>query len=318
MAIQLRRGSYADFDPNKMLAGELAVVTSGDPASNTGRTLYVCFAPGIVKRIVSYEDFENELSAATEEIQEAFTGDIQAKIAACTAAITAANNAQASANEAAEAANAAAEAASAYILGDISNKTVTFSEADARENLSTGESTATLFGKIKKFFSDLKTVAFTGSYADLSGKPALGEAAGLNTANNLTTNVEGYLLDARQGKALNDKYDELNTKMTVTDITSAFTSGNNVVVDKAFKFGNVIFVNGQIKSGQAAGWITATTITSIYKPIATINCSLGVSGFNEGSTSAYLRIGNNGVLNGYVAIGLNNPLSWSAVYLCNV
>lgn len=214
MAIQLRRGSYADFDPNKMLAGELAVVTSGDPASNTGRTLYVCFAPGIVKRIVSYEDFENELSAATEEIQEAFTGDIQAKIAACTAAITAANNAQASANEAAEAANAAAEAASAYILGDISNKTVTFSEADARENLSTGESTATLFGKIKKFFSDLKTVAFTGSYADLSGKPALGEAAGLNTANNLTTNVEGYLLDARQGKALNDKYDELNTKMS--------------------------------------------------------------------------------------------------------
>ena len=32
-----------------------------------------------------------------------------------------------------------------------------------------------LFGKIKKFFSDLKTVAFTGSYTDLSNKPTIPE-----------------------------------------------------------------------------------------------------------------------------------------------
>ena len=45
----------------------------------------------------------------------------------------------------------------------------TFTEASTRANIASGESFATILGKIKKFFSDLKTVAFTGAYADLSG-----------------------------------------------------------------------------------------------------------------------------------------------------
>ena len=47
----------------------------------------------------------------------------------------------------------------------------TFTEASARVNIASGETLSTLFGKIKKFFADLKTVAFTGSYTDLSNKP---------------------------------------------------------------------------------------------------------------------------------------------------
>lgn len=106
--------------------------------------------------------------------------------------------------------------------------TVSFTEALERENIKSGESCATIFGKIKKFFTDLKTVAFTGSYTDLSNKPeivnnlaetsagkvldarqgkALDEAK-LNKAdvvNNLVTTEEGKALDARQGKALNEK-----------------------------------------------------------------------------------------------------------------
>lgn len=47
----------------------------------------------------------------------------------------------------------------------------TFDEATTRENIASGDSLSTLFGKIKKFFTDLKAVAFSGSYSDLSGVP---------------------------------------------------------------------------------------------------------------------------------------------------
>lgn len=55
--------------------------------------------------------------------------------------------------------------------GNASDTTVAFTEATERENITTGEKASTLFGKIKKFFTDLKTVAFTGKYSDLTGQP---------------------------------------------------------------------------------------------------------------------------------------------------
>ena len=210
--MQQLHGSWEKFDPQKMLVAELAVVTSGDPNSNTGRSLYICFEPGVVKRIVSYEDFENELQNATEEVRALFTSDIQAAISNAVAATNAANSAEQAAKAAAEAANAAAEAAGAYVLGDISDKTVVFGQASVRENIASGESTATMFGKIKKWLLDLKSVAFSGSYNDLVDKPSLGSAAAMAVANNCTTNVEGSVLDARQGKELKDGLDLLNTK----------------------------------------------------------------------------------------------------------
>jgi len=44
---------------------------------------------------------------------------------------------------------------------DIKDTVVAFAEAGTRENIGTGESTATLFGKLKKWYTDLKTHAFT-------------------------------------------------------------------------------------------------------------------------------------------------------------
>ena len=49
----------------------------------------------------------------------------------------------------------------------------TFTEASTRANIASGDSFSTILGKIKKFFTDLKTVAFTGSYNDLSDKPTI-------------------------------------------------------------------------------------------------------------------------------------------------
>ena len=48
---------------------------------------------------------------------------------------------------------------------------VEFNEASSRQQINSGESVKTLFGKIRKFLTDLKAVAFSGSYADLSDTP---------------------------------------------------------------------------------------------------------------------------------------------------
>ena len=57
--------------------------------------------------------------------------------------------------------------------GDASSTTVAFSAASARENVRTGEKLSVIVGKIAKWFADLKTVAFTGSYDDLANKPTI-------------------------------------------------------------------------------------------------------------------------------------------------
>lgn len=54
---------------------------------------------------------------------------------------------------------------------DVSNTIANFTQASTRENLAAGEKLSVLFGKIKKWFADLKSVAFSGSYNDLFDKP---------------------------------------------------------------------------------------------------------------------------------------------------
>lgn len=66
------------------------------------------------------------------------------------------------------------------------NQSPTFTEAATRANITSGETLSTLFGKIKKFFTDLKTVAFTGSYTDLSNKPT-----SMQNPNSLTLTMNG-------------------------------------------------------------------------------------------------------------------------------
>lgn len=55
--------------------------------------------------------------------------------------------------------------------GDASNVTTEFTTATTRSNLTTKEKLSISLGKISKWFSDLKSVAFSGSYNDLNDKP---------------------------------------------------------------------------------------------------------------------------------------------------
>lgn len=82
--------------------------------------------------------------------------------------------------------------------GNAGSTTVEFEESGIRENVETGETMAIIIGKIAKWFKDLKSGAFA------------------EVANDLVTTVEGKVLDARQGKVLEEKITDLNSKMTET------------------------------------------------------------------------------------------------------
>lgn len=88
--------------------------------------------------------------------------------------------------------------------GDSKDNTVTFTQASTRENIASTEKHSTLFGKIAKWFADLKTVAFSGSYNDLSDKPTI------PTVNNATltiqkngSNVQTFTANASSDKTAN-------------------------------------------------------------------------------------------------------------------
>lgn len=70
-----------------------------------------------------------------------------------------------------------------------------FTEASTRSNIVSGENLSTMFGKIKKWFTDLKSHAFK------------------DLVNNLTTSTTGSALDASQGKILKDEVDGVNRNL---------------------------------------------------------------------------------------------------------
>lgn len=86
--------------------------------------------------------------------------------------------------------------------GDASDTTVTFSTAAERSNITTGEKLSALFSKIAKWLSDLKTVAFTGSYSDLTDKPTIPSNTWRPVQDNLTTASSTDCLSANMGKYL--------------------------------------------------------------------------------------------------------------------
>lgn len=113
MAIQDRRGDYDHFDPQKMLPGEWAVVLRGDPNVRDGKSTYVCFSAGVVKRLMTEEDLTIELDERTQAIINKLVGEVNAAVQGAVEAAKYANSAGQSASTQAQAAEAAANRASA-------------------------------------------------------------------------------------------------------------------------------------------------------------------------------------------------------------
>lgn len=114
MAIQMRRGAYAQFDPSKMKAGEWAVSTDSDTKK---QQIWMCFAPGVVKRMGTVEDFNTEIQRLIQNYLDGMAKSVsQAQKSAQTAtekatsASNSASQAQKSAQIASQKANEVAQA----------------------------------------------------------------------------------------------------------------------------------------------------------------------------------------------------------------
>ena len=76
MAIQHRRGIYNRFDPTRLVAGEWAIVVSGDTSARDGMAAYICFAAGTVKRVATFEDMAENIADANEQLIQQLTTEL--------------------------------------------------------------------------------------------------------------------------------------------------------------------------------------------------------------------------------------------------
>ena len=78
MAIQMRRGQLADYDEDKMVAGEFAVTTDEDTED---QQVYVAFAPGVSKRLVTNDELDSIALTGTPTAPTATSGTSSTQIA---------------------------------------------------------------------------------------------------------------------------------------------------------------------------------------------------------------------------------------------
>lgn len=114
--------------------------------------------------------------------------------------------------------------------GDTKDNIATFPDQGTRTNLASGDKHSVLFGKIKRWFSDLKTVAFTGKASDLT----------LDAGNRLVTDTEKVGWNDKYTRAEVDTKDagkanlvHTHTKAQITDFPTALPAngGNADTVD---------------------------------------------------------------------------------------
>lgn len=94
--------------------------------------------------------------------------------------------------------------------GLTSDSVVSFVQAEERSNIEATDSVKSIFGKIKKWFSEIKPHAFN------------------NPINNLLSTIEGNALDSTQGKVLSDKIYEVERKMEI--IRGTLNQGNTQIL----------------------------------------------------------------------------------------
>lgn len=247
MAIQSRRGNKVNFDKDKMLPSEFGV-------SLDSQEVFICFGAGITKKMATDEDYADmmeECVTATENAQgvvDSFNNLEIEKLAIDDASVS-------------------------YITGwssekitkhDTKDNVVTYAEAATRENIATGEKHSVLLGKIRKWFSDLKSVAFTGRYTDLTNvaieNPTTLPTASADTlgkiyrdgtglkitlrsgvegsytyswvpfisrdkvVNSFNVTEDGFVADARGLKTLKDGLDSVNNNLQLIDFTGTTLS----------------------------------------------------------------------------------------------
>lgn len=136
--------------------------------------------------------------------------------------------------------------------GDSGDNVVAFTQTSSRQNIMTGDTHKTIFGKIKKWFSDMTVAAFAQVITSNEDLMALTRS--------------GYLADAlavkNQFDVINGKLDKLQSvdgiTLSVVDSTVQAIRGLHI-----FKIGQLLFLSFEFYQG--------TSITSLWEPILNID-----------------------------------------------
>ena len=246
MAIQMRRGAYAEFDPLKMKAGEWAVSTDSDTKK---QQIWMCFAPGIVKRTGTVEDFDVEIQRL---IQSYLDGMAQSVSQAQKSAELATSKAQ-------ESANSASNAKESEIKAKASETNAKTSETSSAKSESEAQKYAEQAKEISESLSGALRPLGTINFADL---PTTAEATSgdmYNIADQFTTTTDfkegaGNIIPAGSNVYLTiDRYWDVLAGTPVTGVKGA--------KEVYYRRGNVNITPTDIGAVAEDGNISNTTVT---------------------------------------------------------
>lgn len=190
------------------------------------------------------------------------------------------------------------------------DQTPTFTEASTRANIASGEKLSTLFGKIKKFFADLKTVAFTGSYTDLSNKPT-----SMQNPNSLTLTMNGSATNYNGASSASKSW---------YAPTSGGTAGYNLISNGS---GAPVWQQLPYAVCNTSGSTVAKTVSiTNFKLVTGVRVFIKFTYAHDSTTKATLNVNNTGAKSirykgygvfkgyngGYISTNKQYPNSWEA------
>lgn len=246
MAIQMRRGAYAQFDPLKMKAGEWAVSTDSDTKK---QQIWMCFAPGIVKRMGTVEDFDTEIQRL---IQNYLDGMAQSVSQAQKSAELATNKAQ-------ESANSASNAKESEIKAKASETNAKTSETSSAKSESEAQKYAEQAKEISESLSGALRPLGTINFADLPNTANATSGGMYNIADQFTTTTDfkegaGNIIPAGSNVYLTiDRYWDVLAGTPVTGVKGA--------KEAYYRRGNVNITPTNIGAVAEDGNISDTTVT---------------------------------------------------------
>lgn len=246
MAIQMRRGAYAEFDPLKMKAGEWAVSTDSDTKK---QQIWMCFAPGIVKRMGTVEDFDTEIQRL---IQNYLDGMAQSVSQAQKSAELATNKAQ-------ESANSASNAKESEIKAKASETNAKTSETSSAKSESEAQKYAEQAKEISESLSGALRPLGTINFADLPNTANATSGDMYNIADQFTTTTDfkegaGNIIPAGSNVYLTiDRYWDVLAGTPVTGVKGA--------KEAYYRRGNVNITPTNIGAVAEDGNISDTTVT---------------------------------------------------------
>lgn len=147
--------------------------------------------------------------------------------------------------------------------GDSGDNVVAFTQTSGRQNIMTGDTHKTIFGKIKKWLADLTATAFAQM---ITTKEDL-----------LATKVTGYVPDA---KAVADVASELTRKLTKITHYSGITANNQYVVNSnnSAIIDDYIFINVTINGTIPTSWTDIATLDDAVNYTAVVGMLQGING----------------------------------------